>query len=88
MSLGKDPTDGRSSLQMQVDSGNWFNIGNLIKGTDEHIHLDLFAWTGRNIKLKVEGANSVHVLGYYEVDDEDENQKKAAYGRPASAENK
>ena len=42
---------------------------------NEQMSLDLYVWTGRVIRLKVDGINSIHVLGHWEKEQIRKKQK-------------
>jgi hypothetical protein len=46
-------------------------VGSLYKDKVEHLSLDLYIFTKKNATFFVSGANPVHVIGYFEPEDND-----------------
>jgi hypothetical protein len=63
--LAGSATDkGRVVVSVIIDGGE-YTLGSLRLGQCEQFPLDLFFEEGQEVTFKVEGKNSVHLLGYY-----------------------
>lgn len=64
---------GQSHIIAKVDNTEYV-VGILEKGKTEQVKLDLFFSEDQNVSFHVKGGNEVHLSGYFEANEEEDDE--------------